>query len=410
MATGTTMPELRMPLQHATGPSPAFPFAWPDAAAPKLHWTQRAPDGRRHEAMPPLELDVRARWARSLWNAAEIAGRKAGLQVLELNGYQYWATASLPFTESVRMLRQQTFERPADALYEWGENYWDAVLFPEVDAGNRRLDAVNVDTLDATALAAHLEDALAWYERAWTLHWCQRPTRNHPVERFLALYKDVTGDEQADADRRLLAHLPNKMTEAVDGLIALARLVQGRPSLRALFTGRAPAEVLHELDRTDAGPEFRRHFDAFLEVHGLRGGASWGVERNHCLPGWRDQPALVIDLVQKYVPQDLDALAAAQTTAVEQRGREEVAARRSIADPEQRRRFDFWLAAARRQTQASENHNFYIDSAATSLLHRAISACARRLAAAGALAAPDDVWWLRVHEITAALRGLDAPE
>src|SRR5439155_26476696 len=121
-----------------------------------------------------------------------------------------------------------------------------------------------------------------------------------------------------------------------------------------------------------------------------------------------DQPAIVIALVQKYVALDLAALAATRAQAVAQRDRRTAQVRDSIQDEPQRAQFDFWLAAGRRALQAQENHNYYIDSATNALLHRAISACGRRLAAAGALDDPHDVWWLREHEIDAALRGLPA--
>jgi pyruvate,water dikinase len=126
------------------------------------------------------------------------------------------------------------------------------------------------------------------------------------------------------------------------------------------------------------------------------------------MPGWREQPELVIQVVQKYLPQDLDALLAARAAATEARDQRTAEVRAGIDDTAQRARFDFLLDAARRHVAAFEDHNYYLDSAANSLLHRAVAAAGRRLTAAGALDTPDDVWWLHVHELTAALRGLDA--
>src|SRR5205823_14410553 len=121
--------------------------------------------------------------------------------------------------------------------------------------------------------------------------------------------------------------------------------------------------------------------------------------------------ALVIALVQKYVPQDLAAMMATRRRAIAARDRRVAGLRERIADRAQRERFDFWLAAARRQQQAFEDHNYKIDSASSTLLHRAISACARRLAATGVLPSADDVWWLHAHEIALALRGsADKPD
>jgi pyruvate,water dikinase len=118
---------------------------------------------------------------------------------------------------------------------------------------------------------------------------------------------------------------------------------------------------------------------------------------------------VVIALVQKYLPQDLDGLLAARQVAIEQRDRHVAELREQIADEPQRERFDFWLAAARRQQRGFEDHNYKIDSASTALLHRALTAAARRLAGAGVIPAPEDVWWLRTHEVMLALQALDTP-
>ena len=58
----------------SAGPTADFPFQWPDPADASLHWTQRAVDAQRPEAMRPLELDIRARFARSLKLSAEVRG------------------------------------------------------------------------------------------------------------------------------------------------------------------------------------------------------------------------------------------------------------------------------------------------------------------------------------------------
>jgi pyruvate,water dikinase len=201
------------------------------------------------------------------------------------------------------------------------------------------------------------------------------------------------------------------MTEAVDGLIALARIAQRHPVLRAQLVSTAAAATAANLDALEpleGGPEFGRAVRALLEPErqGLRCGASWGVEQNQCLPGWREAPALVLQLVQRYLPLDLDALERSHAAVVAQRDARVETIRGTIVDGEQRRQFDFWLTAGRRAVQAQEDHNYHIDSATNALLHRAIAECGRRLAGAGAITRADDVWWLREHEVLAAVRGL----
>ena len=401
---------------EAVESSAPFPFQWSDPADAALHWTQRAVDGRAPEVMPPLELDVRARWARTLLNSRQITGERwCPPRTLEANGRQYWhyagETPGTPPSEPPDDLAQQreTFRHVGELLCARGENYLDAVTFPEMREGNRRLASVDPEALAPEALAAHLEDALRWYERGWTLHW-SRPEAN-PTRRFISLYAELTGDQDRDAARALLLHEPNKMTEAVAGLMDLARIVQQHGALYAHLAGEPPeliAADLNALERIEGGPALLSALRNFLdpERHGLRSGASWGVEQNQCLPGWRDAPHVVIALLQRYLPLELDALAQAQREVVDRRDARVAEIRRGLTDAGQRQQFDFWLAAGRQAQRAQEDHNYHIDSATNALLHRAITACGRRLAAAGVIATAEDAWWLREHQLLAAVRGL----
>jgi pyruvate,water dikinase len=404
-------PEPEAP-KEPVGPSAAFPFQWPDAAAPGLSW-QRQP---RPSPLLPLNADAGLAFRRALANAAAVKGDATVERTLLLNGQAYVARVPAPHTEQERRLHKEAFERTASALHERGETYLLAVAFPEIDAANTRLGAVDPATLEPAALADHFEATLRWYERAWTLHWLWG--QDGPRERFAKLYAEVSGDQRPEASSELLIHEPNLFTDAVDGLIELAGIVQRDPRLRRRLLDEPPADVLETLrrrpeddgvDNADGTAALGAALDRLLERQGLRCGAGFGVEHEEMLPSWREDPTLVLAIVRRYVEQDLDAILAARATAVAARDRRVSDVRAAIADEDVRRRFDFLLAAARRAQQGFEDHNYKIDSAATSLLHLAITGCAQRLTEAGALGAPADIWCLQADEVVMALRGLPTP-
>ncbi|HEU5316965.1 MAG TPA: PEP/pyruvate-binding domain-containing protein [Chloroflexota bacterium] len=397
---------------RVVGPSATFPFEWPTPEAPQRQWQLRSVDQRRAEVIRPLERDVRLIWAGTFERAAVICGRPRYRVVLHVNGYEYQAEVANPRPESDQALRRDAMEQVGAGLAERGETYRRVVAFPAIDAGNARLAAVAPDSLSSTDLATHFEQTLAWYERLWTEHWTQ--PQDNPVLRFTRFYREhlpaPTSDEDLDNEiRALLTYEPNLLTDAIDGLIDLARLVQREPALRALFLSATAQHALDSLPTTPSGTAFLAQLDVLLETQGLRSGAGFGTERSQILPGWREQPSLVVELVQKYVPQDLDALLAARRAAVAERDRRAAELRSLLPDDATRSRFDFWLAAARAHQVVFEDHNLKIDSASSALLHRSISAVARRLAATGILASPDDVWWLHTHELSLALRSTDSP-
>ncbi|HET7770168.1 MAG TPA: PEP/pyruvate-binding domain-containing protein, partial [Chloroflexota bacterium] len=397
------------------GPTASFPFEWPDPHSQHVNWQLRSIDQRRPEALKPLEQDVRLVWYRTFERAAVTCGRPRYRVPLYLNGYEYVGEIANPRPASDQALCRDAMERLGAALAERGETYRRVVQFPAIDAGNARLAAVDPESLAPAGLAAHLEDATRWYESLWTDHWAG--PADTPMGRFTKFYKQHVApagqtdrsDEQIDADlRALLTYEPNLLTDAIDGLIDLARLVQREPALRALFLESTAADVLAALTHTPGGEAFRAQLDLLLQTQGLRSGAGFGTERSQILPGWSEQPALVIELVQRYVPQDLDSLLAARHAAIAGRDQRVAALREQLPDDSTRSEFDFWLAAARAQQTAFEDHNLKIDSASSALLHRALAAAGRRLAAAGLLPTTEDLWWLRLHEIALALRCLDA--
>ena len=415
--------ESQPPAEHPERPTPArvdstpdFPFVWPSKDDATRHWVQGAVDGRVNEVMPPLELDVRARWARTFEHASHMAGWSAEpARIIEVNGRQYWHYPPRDPNAPPDPHRDQvskTFERWGEQLCERGETFLDAVTFPEMKEGDWKLAAVEPETLPPAELAAHLTAALDWLERGWTLHWA-RPKAN-PAERFTRIYSQLTGEKgrpAMEAARMVLSYEPNKMTEAVDGLVALARIVQRHGPLREWLSAREPEAAvtsLNELAGVSGGDAFRRELDDLLtpQRQGLRCGASWGVEQNQCLPGWRDTPQLVLALVMKYVPLDLDALERSRAETLSRRDARAAELRAKAEDDETRRQFDFWLAAGRQAVRAQEDHNYYIDSATMSLAHRAIMACGRCLVDAGALDDAEDVWWLREFQLVAAVSGL----
>lgn len=396
------------------GPRPDFPFAWPDAAAPTRHWRQDAEDGRDFEAYRPFELDARHAFTRGQAWGGWLTGAPRTPQNLEVNGYLYSADVPVP-DEAERAMRQEAYLRGVRALHARGETMFGTVMVPEIQADTRRLAAVPVDDLPAEELAGHFEEVLRWYEHAWALHFSMDPWDEHsPVGRCAALYRQITGDERPWAVFAPFSHAPQAEHEALAQLIALARTVKAAPALLALFSAHEPAVVLRELDTAAGGEVFRRGLDALLADFGLHCGASQGVSIGQVLPSWGEDPSLVVALVQRYLAADLDALEAAYRRSTAQYASDVAQVRDRVAgsggSPAQVAEFDAWFAATGRMICQILDHNHHIDSPANALLHRGLMACGRRLVGAGALDDAADVWWLRAHQIAAALRSLGLAE
>jgi pyruvate,water dikinase len=397
-----------------SGHGPAFPFEWIDPADAQYHWRREAGDARVFEALRPFELDARAMNTRSTRQGQWLTGSLLVERCLEANGYLYNAQVPAAGSETERALRAEAYLRPVRFLHERGDTLFGVAILPEVRAGNQRLSAVDPDALPPAGLAGHFEETLAWYDHAWTLHMMMDNWDDQsPVGRCARLYQELTGEENGWAIFAPFGHAPQQEAETVVGVLRLAQAIKASPALRALFENGAPGAILQAISTTADGPAFLRQMEAFLERYGWQSGASQGIMGSQVMPGWKEEPALLVAILQRYLPQDLEALLAAHDRNQAQfpqaiaRLREKVTA--AGATPEQVEQFDFWLAAVTRTVQDIIDHNHYLDSPINALMHRALLACGRRLAAAGALDAPADVWWLRAVQIPAAVRSLELP-
>ena len=145
-----------------------LPFEWPEAGLEALHW--RLEGGASAGPALPWEEEERQAGSRAGRNAALLLGGERYRRAFFWHGYRYTAEAPVPGTAQEREQRRWAFERPVEALHALGKTYWETVLLPELEEGDRRLARIDLEALGASDLAAHLAEALAWYERLWTLH------------------------------------------------------------------------------------------------------------------------------------------------------------------------------------------------------------------------------------------------
>ncbi|NBQ61539.1 MAG: hypothetical protein EBU40_04565 [Proteobacteria bacterium] len=395
----------------ATNESPrhsiaTFPFEWPDEASSALHWRREGRTG--DPPLRPMELSERESFLRAARNSASVLGSAPPRRMINLNGYRFSTAIEQSGPESVRNSHRATFDRALEAIQETGRTYWETVLFPEIDAGNRRIDAIRPANLTNEELSEYLKSVFKWHERLWTLHSFvllsvrfQPNTFRDQLRRHLVAHATADQSEHIEV---MLSHVPTKTTQAIDAITELAAILQEDSGVADLVlatlddAGRnVPEDNQPILDR------FNSRLEELLTTHSLRADAGAFTVGDFCQPGWRDRPELVLEIVRRYVSQDLQSIPVRKKQAIEVRDSLTETVRASIPDPEAASRFDSLVDAARREVQAYENHNYHVDAAASALLWRARTVCGSRLASLGVIASADDVVWLYRHEAEALL-------
>lgn len=389
---------------------PLFPLDWPDPSERQAAWLP-VPLGDGQPLLP-VELDYLEAGAASKVEAAEFSGAPTALQVKTFNGYPYYRQLPSRLSPGDQRVRRQLLLDLAARLRREGQTSWD-YWGPEVISATKRLAAFDLEQADGPALAEHLEDCLGALRRHWVIHallWTDTQ------ELFLAALQEISGRPQPELER--LAHYlvqgeENALTRLIDDLYALAGAARLSPSLAELLSAERP-DPLAEMDRLAerlSEPEraaviaFREQFQRFLAAYGDRTGKGFGSENTVLSPTWRESPALVLHLLAPYLDPAVEPPAQARQRVQLEREAKVAELLAACPDPALRDRFLTLLSCGRREATVLEEHNHYIDQKSDGQLRAALLAAGRRLAASGLLENALEVFWLRLGEIAAALRG-----
>ncbi len=215
----------------------------------------------------------------------------------------------------------------------------------------------------------------------------------------------LTGDP-AGVDAILRGLRGNATTEMDLEVGDLADVARRHPAVVACLTSQPPAAALAAVGSVDGGDAFLSAWRAFLDRYGMRGPSEIDITR----PRWAEDPSPLLQVVvgslqhetggthrARHARQVADGEAAA--------ARLEAAARRGVvgfARAAVVRR----LAHAARGLLSVREHPKFLLVQVLWRVKRVVEAAADDLVAAGRLDAADDVWFLSLAELVAAL---DAP-
>jgi pyruvate,water dikinase len=276
---------------------------------------------------------------------------------------------------------------------------WDTEWLPEIKNFLAYCDAFDLTGADTPDLLAHLDAMLERSNRIWCIHFQIVTPIYVAMGLFDDLYRDLFGNEGAFDAYRLLEGFDNKTLETNRSLWDLSRKALATPEVCRVLEERAGSEVVAALEGSPAGQAFLEELNAFLDAYGHRG-PTWGMS----LPGWIEDPTPVINNLKDYVTQsegdpgaELEALAAEREQALAE------ARERLKGYPQQvTNQFEFLLKAAQEGIVLTEDHGFWIDFIGLYRIRKVFMEVGRRLAGAGVIETPDDIFQLKLDELRAS--------
>jgi rifampicin phosphotransferase len=271
---------------------------------------------------------------------------------------------------------------------------WYREWRPAAAARIEELQAVDLGSLDDDALRRHLGATVDFNHEGWRRHFVLHlPDLLLPAE-LLFFCRDELGWDEKDT-LQILQGLSSKTTEPAVRLAELAALARVHPAARSIIeSGQA---TLADLESGD--PEYATEFKAYLRNYGCR---ALRLEPADKTIG--ECPELVLGLIRDQLMRGYDP--AAEAAALEKVRQTALGrARRELVDRPgaMRDHFERLVERAQRAYPIREDNEFYLISAPLAVIRYSLLEIGRRLAERGQIDRPEDVFYLEIDEVPAAL-------
>jgi pyruvate,water dikinase len=287
------------------------------------------------------------------------------------------------------------------------EAYWGETLLPEVKQYLAEWEAFDLEQATTADLLAHLDRVMTQAERIGTIHFLIHLPNVFAMSQFEELFCDLFGSDSSGVDGslaafRLLQGFDNMILAGDRMLWDLGRKALTMPAVQEILEEKAAADVLPALEGSAAGQVFLQELDAFLREHGQRGAMFSAIGE----VSWIEDPTPVVRMLQDYITQpDRDPQAELAAEAAERERLLNKARARLKGYPQPVvDEFERLLKAAQTATVLYSDHGYWVDYRAMYNVRRVLLAFGRRLTAAGAIDAPEDVLFLWLGELKAAAK------
>ncbi len=243
-------------------------------------------------------------------------------------------------------------------------------------------------------LACLLEDAIDIHDRHWKIHWMLNFGQLSATLSLRAVMEKTRGK----IDEALLGRLQNSAKDrnwdSIEALWKMKEEAKADTVLAGAFKHETADEIIAALKSTERGKRFiSERVVPYQKEYGWH--AVWSHE--FIFPNVVEQMPPVIELVRGYIETNYDypKTIAALAADIKSAAVEILAGLKGEALEEMRAANDINL----RMAPLTPDHHFYIDQGANAHVRQVLVAIGRKLVAAGALDAADDVVYFKYNEL-----------
>jgi pyruvate,water dikinase len=281
----------------------------------------------------------------------------------------------------------------AEKFLEW----WRTRYLPEILRNFEFLDTYPVEKASLAELMILLEDALDIQERHFRLHWILNLAQFQTSMNFSAAFQEIIGKEHAELIGRILVSDEDRNWDSIRELWRLKEKIKVSDALKRAFACETAAAVLRALGDSDEGRDLLRDIDAYRLEYGNRS----MYTHEYLSTTWREDPTPIIESLRSYLASDYDFEKDVRQLRENREAAIEAMWKLFPADRPQadRDRLVGALEAALRMTPLTPDHHFYMDQGTYARVRLVFLAIGREMVRQGVLDQPDDVLFLRYHEL-----------
>lgn len=314
----------------------------------------------------------------------------------KINEYVLTAVVPRPPAEAAELAAYYEMVMPvyAEKFLEW----WERRYLPEILRNFEYLDTFPMDSASLAELMILLEEALDIQERHFRLHWILNLAQFQSAFDFEKLFKEIIGEKHANLVGRILVSDEDRNWDSIRELWKLKELVKKSPLLRQAFD-KSPnaADLRAALSQSGEGKNFLELVHNFSEEFGNK--AIYSHE--YIFPTWREDSTPFVEALRGYVSDDFDypeavrklrenrAAAIAEMWSL-------FPANRTQAD---RENLEKKLDCALKMAPLTPDHHFYMDQGTYARVRLVLMAIGQKLVDAKLLVQPDDIMFLKYHEL-----------
>jgi phosphohistidine swiveling domain-containing protein len=283
-------------------------------------------------------------------------------------------------------------------------DWWRERLRPEIERNFAYLDGCDMDAMALVELAVLFEDAIDIHDRHWKIHWMLNFAQFSATLALTGTIEQVKGDVDQALVGRLQSSLEDRNWASIEALWRMKEEIKSDEELRHAFEGETAGDILRRLRSSERGESFvRDRLEAYQHEFGYK--AIWSHEFS--FPTWRENPAPILEALRGYLETDYDYPAA--IAAVREDLEFAVAELMDgILEGEDRVRLQEALDLSLKMNPLTPDHHFYIDQGTNARLRLVALAIGRKLAEAGVLGDPEDVFYLRYNELRVLMADANA--